>query len=95
MRPMSIFAALLLLAAGCTGGDKSAPAAQGQSAAAATGVGRAKAAAAVANAIDANPAAADSILRAAGYTPDSFERLMYDIAADSASSAAYAAVRSD
>ena len=54
---------------------------------------RARAAAAVANAMAANPAAADSILTAAGYTRDSFQELMYDIAADSAMSAVYAAAK--
>ena len=50
-------------------------------------------AAAIANAIAANPAAADSILRANGHTPDSFEQLMFRIAADSASAATYAATK--
>ena len=54
---------------------------------------RARTAAAVANAMAANPAAADSILTAAGYTRDSFQELMYDIAADSAMSAVYAAAK--
>ncbi len=54
---------------------------------------RAVTAAAVANAITANPTAADSILRAAGYTRASFEKLMYEIATDSAMSAAYAAAK--
>lgn len=47
----------------------------------------------VATAIKANPSAADSILKANGYTRDSFEREMYDIAADSAKSAQYAAAK--
>ena len=51
------------------------------------------AAAATAKAIEANPAAADSILTAAGYTRESFQQLMYDIAADSAKAAAYAAAK--
>jgi hypothetical protein len=59
------------------------------------GVERARAAAAVANAVRANPSRADSILGAAGYTADSFEKLMYTIAADSAQSAAYAAARTN
>ena len=50
-------------------------------------------AAATAKAIEASPAAADSILKAAGHTQESFEKLMYDIAADSAKSAAYAAAK--
>jgi hypothetical protein len=43
----------------------------------------------------ANPSRADSLLSAAGYTVESFERLMYEIAADSAQAAAYAAARTD
>jgi hypothetical protein len=47
----------------------------------------------VSDAIKAHPAAADSILKANGYTRESFEREMYDIAADSARSAAYVAAK--
>ena len=47
----------------------------------------------VSNAIKAHPAAADSILKVNGYTRESFEREMYDIAADSARSAAYVAAK--
>jgi hypothetical protein len=54
---------------------------------------RAHAAALTANAIAANPASADSILKAGGYTPDGFQKLMYEIAADSTMSAGYAAAR--
>ena len=54
---------------------------------------RARTAASVANAIAARPAAADSILQAAGFTRTSFDSLMYEIAADSAASAAYAAAK--
>jgi hypothetical protein len=50
-------------------------------------------AAATAKAIEANPAGADSILKAAGHTPDSFQQLMYDIASDSTKAAAFAAAR--
>jgi hypothetical protein len=50
-------------------------------------------AAATAKAIEANPAGADSILKAAGYTRESFQQLMYDIAADSAKAAAFAAAK--
>lgn len=51
------------------------------------------AAATTAKAIEANPTAADSILTAAGYTRESFQQLMYDIAADSTKAAAFAAAR--
>ena len=54
---------------------------------------RARSAAAVANAIAARPAAADSILQAAGFTRAGFDSLMYEIAADSSASAAYAAAK--
>jgi hypothetical protein len=47
----------------------------------------------VSDAIKAHPAAADSILKANGYTRESFQREMYDIAADSARSAAYVAAK--
>lgn len=50
-------------------------------------------AALTANAVAANPAAADSILKAAGHTQESFQRQMYEIAADSEMSAAYASAR--
>ena len=93
MRPSVSVAALLLLAASCTGGEKPAPPAQDAPAATPTGVDRATTAAGVANAIAANPPKADSILGASGYTAESFQRLMYEIAADSAMSAAYAAAR--
>jgi hypothetical protein len=44
---------------------------------------------AAANAIQANPAAADSILTAHGLTRARFDALMYDLAADSALARAY------
>jgi hypothetical protein len=50
-------------------------------------------AAAISNAIQANPAAADSILKANNLTAEQFDRMLYDVAADSAQSAAYAAAR--
>jgi uncharacterized lipoprotein YajG len=49
--------------------------------------------AATVKALEANPAGADSILKAAGHTPESFQQLMYDIAADSTKAAAYAAAK--
>ena len=58
-----------------------------------TRAGRARTAAAVADAILARPQAADSILRAAGYTADEYGQLMYDIAADSVMSAEFTAAR--
>lgn len=53
-------------------------------------------AAAAAKAIQADPAQADAALSAHGLTRDSFEALMYEIAADPEKSAAYrAALRSE
>jgi hypothetical protein len=71
--------------AGCARGDTAA-----DSSAAADPV---IAAAATAKAIEANPAGADSILKAGGYTLESFQQLMYDIAADSTKAAAFAAAK--
>ena len=82
---------LSLLLAACAGSDDGTNTAAARDT---TAAGRARAAAAVANAIAAKPSAADSILRAAGYTPEEFERLLYDIAADSAMSAAYSTAKS-
>jgi len=86
MRILFLGVATLLAASACTKADKgettSAPAPS-----------RARTAALTANAIAANPAAADSILNAGGYTPDGFQNLMYEIAADSAMSAEYAGAR--
>ena len=46
-------------------------------------------AAAIADAIEANPAAADSILAAHGMSRDSFETLLFEIAADAAANRLY------
>ena len=94
MRIPTITAALLLTALGCAGGERSdADTTPAASASTASPADRARAAAAVAKAVEANPAGADSILQAAGYTRDSFEKTMYEIAADSVMSAAYAAAK--
>ena len=90
-RPRLLPALSLLLAAACAGDSDGTNTAAARDT---TAAGRARAAAAVANAIAAKPSAADSILRAAGYTPEEFERLLYDIAADSAMSAAYSTAKS-
>lgn len=95
MRGTTRIAAVLLILAACAGGEKNNAADTQASGEGAAGVGRARAAATLANAMAANPSRADSILSAAGYTVESFERLMYEIAADSAQAAAYAAARSD
>lgn len=50
-------------------------------------------AAMVSDAIMANPAAADSILKANGYTAESFQAEMFAISADSSRSAMYVAAR--
>jgi hypothetical protein len=75
----------LILAAACgRPGGESASAAGGTSTT--TPLDRAVA---VARAIQATPAAADSILAAHGLTRDGFDSLMYDIAADSSLARAY------
>jgi hypothetical protein len=91
----SLYAVALVGVLACGRGEPAADtmAAMSTDTAATPAEARAQAAAAVANAIDAKPAAADSILQAAGYDRDSYQALMYEIAADSASSAAYAAAR--
>ena len=83
-----VLVALLAVALACAG-----DAAPEGNAADTTRAGRARAAAAVADAILARPQAADSILRAAGYTADEYGQLMYDIAADSVMSAEFTAAR--
>jgi hypothetical protein len=93
MRPICVLAALLM-ATGC--GTDERPASDGTDTMAGAGAGtseRAVSAAQIADAIARAPNAADSILSAAGHTTESFERLMYEIAADSAAAAAYAAAR--
>jgi hypothetical protein len=86
------FAALTLLASGaCSRADSTADSTSAASATAADDP--ATKAAVVANAISANPASADSILTANGYTRDSFDKQLMDIAADSAMSARYAAAK--
>ncbi len=94
MRMPCIAAAVLLTTVGCAreANDADTAVAFAVTASASTADG-ARAAASIANAIAANPAGADSILRAAGHTRDSFQKMMYEIAADSAMSAAYAAAK--
>lgn len=100
MRIAFLATAALLTAIGCAGDDRadadSTVAASGSAASASpssASADRARAAARVANAIAANPAAADSILRANDHTRESFEKLIWEIAADSAMSAVYAAAK--
>ena len=78
--------AVLVLAAGC-GGPGEAP--SGAAAGAPT-QSEVDPAVAVAQAVRANPAAADSILAAHGLTRDGFDSLMYDVAADAQRAQAYA-----
>lgn len=84
MRTLTLGAALVL-AVSCGKGDPA-----GDSA---TAVDPVVSAATTAKAIEANPAGADSILKAAGHTRESFQALMYEIAADSTKSATYAAAK--
>ncbi len=90
MRVLYVGLAALLAVSGCKGGEKGADTAVE---AATPAADRARSAAATADAIAANPSAADSILGAAGFTRDSFDKLMFEIAADSAMSAAYAGAK--
>jgi hypothetical protein len=93
MRPICILATLLF-ATGCGTDDRPASDTTGNPAVAGAATSeRAASAARIADAIARTPNAADSILSAAGHTAESFERLMYEIAADSAEAAAYAAAR--
>ena len=92
MKTLAITAALVLLAA-CAKSDDSAGSSAGSTTAAAPEADRAAAAAAVSNAIAANPGKADSILQANNMTRESFDQAMYEIAADSALSARYAAAK--
>ena len=93
MRYSTSMTVLLLAAAACAGGEKKSDTTAVAAAPATATNNRARTAASVANAIEANPAGADSILKAAGYTRDSFQQAMYEIAADSAMSADYAAAK--
>lgn len=95
MRFLCLGAVLLLAATGCVRGESDGrdTARDSSAVAGAPNTERARSAAAVADAIAANPSAADSILTAAGYTRESFQRLMYEIAADSGMSAAYASAK--
>jgi hypothetical protein len=87
MRVLYLGLAALLAVSACAKNDKTADTGA-QLAPSPTDLARS--AALVANAVAANPAAADSILKAAGHTQESFQRQMYEIAADSAMSAVYA-----
>jgi hypothetical protein len=77
--------AALILAAACSRPEGNASG-EPRGASTTTAVDRAVA---VARAIQANPAAADSILAAHGLTRAGFDSLMYDVAADSALARAY------
>lgn len=89
MRVLYVGLAALLAVSGCKGGDNG----DEPAGVAATDADRARVAAKAADAIAANPVAADSILKAAGYTRDSYQVLMYEVAADSAMSAVFASAR--
>ena len=93
MRYPTVMTALLLATVACVSGEKKSDTTVAAATSAAPADNRARTAASVANAIEANPAKADSILKAAGYTRDSFQQAMYEIAADSAMSADYAAAK--
>ena len=86
-RTLSLIAVALLCAA-CAKPD-----AGSDTTAAATPMDSNAKAAMVSDAIMANPAAADSILKANGYTAESFQAEMFAISADSSRSAMYVAAR--
>ena len=90
MRVLYLGLAALLAVSACAKSDTTADTAV---AVTPSPAGRARTAAMTANAVAANPSAADSILTAAGHTHDSFQKLMYEIASDSVMSAAYASVK--
>lgn len=92
MTLMRACAALLVLGTACARTETPATD-TGAAGATTAATDRVATAAMVSNAIAANPAGADSILKANGMTADEFQRLMYDIARDSAQSAAYAAAK--
>ena len=93
MRYTYLASMALIVGVACAREERRADTSAAAPAAASAEDERARTAANIANAIAANPAAADSILTAAGHTRESFQRLMYDIAADSALSAVYAAAK--
>lgn len=90
MRVLYVGLVALLAVSACAKGDKGTDTTV---VAATSNADRAISAAMTANSMAANPSGADSILKAAGYTRDSFDKLMFEIAADSAMSAAYASAR--
>jgi hypothetical protein len=77
MTSVRLCVAVLLVASACTR--------QG------TGSDRVNTTAAVSNAIAAHPAASDSILKANGYTMETYQTALYEIAKDSAESVRYSA----
>jgi hypothetical protein len=91
MRTLSIGVGVVLVLSACARADKPA---NTTDTAPPPALNRAEGAALTANAIAANPTAADSILKANGHTADGFQKLMYEIAADSAMSADYARTKS-
>jgi hypothetical protein len=95
MRTLYCCTAALLLGVACArdAGEATDTAAAATAASPATPADRATRAGEMSKAMAANPAAADSILRANQHTPETFERLMFEIAADSALSATYAAAK--
>ncbi len=96
MKILTVGAALLLAVTACgrtdANVDKATPE-QTAAAKAASNLDHARDAARGANLMAEHPAAADSLLTANGYTRYSFEKAMYEIAADSAMAAAYAAAK--
>ena len=92
MKLIACFATVLLLAA-CARDASDTADTSGATTAAVPATTSPAQAAAISNALAANPAGADSILRANGHTAETFEQLLFRIAADSASAATYAAAK--
>ena len=93
MKIVACLATVVLLAACARDASDSADTSGATTAAAVPSTMSPAQVAAISNALAANPAGADSILRANGHTADSFELLLFTIAADSVSSAEYAAAK--
>ncbi len=92
-RRLMLLSATLLLAGACAKGERTegamADSAAAMAPAAATADAGVEKAVTVYRGMQANPAAAESVLTANGLTAASLDSLMYEIAADSARAAAY------
>ena len=90
MRVIYFGLAALLAVSACAKNDKTTDTSAGL---APSPVELARSAALTANALAANPTAADSLLQAAGHPQESFPGQMFEVAADWVMSAAYAGAK--